>query len=239
MKISSLVITAFLVFCGLGISAQTFSPAFAGYSRKKTTYITMKDGTEHSVFIKNLKFKKGLIDELKVEQASNGKKVKINPEDIDHMYVPPSALAKVAQVTDAMTDINKIQDGELDNTHLDDGYLYMESSNVQVKKKKTQYCMLQLMNPTFSKSVQVYNDPLSNESAGIGVAGINVAGGLAKSYYIKLAGQDTAMRISKKDYKKEMEEIFTDCSKVVGKYSADPKWVEFEQFIFDYTTQCN
>lgn len=236
---SSLFITVFLVFCGLGISAQTFSPAFAGYSRKKTTYITMKDGTEHSVFIKNLKFKKGLIDELKVEQASNGKKVKINPEDISHMYVPPSGLAKVGQVMDAMTDVTKIQDGELDNTHLDDGYLYMESSNVQVSKKKTQYCMLQLMNPTFSKSVQVYNDPYSKESIGLEVGGMTVAGGLEKSYYIKLAGQDTAKRISKKDYKKEMEEIFTGCREVVKEYSADPKWMNFEQFIFDYTTKCN
>ena len=118
--------------------AQTFTPAFQGYSRKKTTYITLKDGSEISVVIKKLFFKKGLIDEIKVVKSSDGKKVKINPADIDHMYVPPSNLAKLSQAMDAATDLTKLQDGELSSEHLDDGYLYMESSNVQVKKNKTQ-----------------------------------------------------------------------------------------------------
>ncbi len=231
--------TVVLLFAGLSVFAQTFAPPFEGYSRKKPTYLTLKDGKEITVYIKSLKFKRGLIDDLKVEQVSNGKKVKINPEEIKHMYVPPSGLAKLAQKLDAAYDLTKIKDGELDDGHLDDGYLYMESSNVQVKKKKTQYCMLQLMNPSFSKGVKVYNDPLASESMSVGVGGMTLAGGLAKSYYIKKAGEDLARRISKKEYKKEMEEIFSECPKVLAKHSEKPRWDEFEQFIFDYSTMCN
>ncbi|WP_339924475.1 hypothetical protein [uncultured Cyclobacterium sp.] len=238
MKIKYLLLVL-CVFIGFSSIAQTFSPAFQGYSRKKTTYITLKDGSELSVVIKKLFFKKGLIDDLKVEKSSDGQKIKINPEDIDHMYVPPSALSKISQKLDASSDLQKIQDNELSGEHLDDGYLYMESSNVQVKKNKTQYCMMQVMNPTFSKKIKVYNDPFAKESASIGFAGMTVAGGLDKSYYIKKNGEDIARRIKKKEYKKDIEELFAECPAVIEKYKDSPKWMEFEEFIYDYSTLCD
>ena len=219
--------------------AQTFSPAFQGFSRKKTTFITLKNGTEMSVVVKKLFFKKGLIDDLKVERSSDGKKVKINPEEIDHMYIPPSTLAKLNQFMDASSDITKLQDNELSSEHLDDGYLYMESSNVQVKKNKTQYCMMQVMNPTFSKKIKIYNDPFAKESASVSFAGMKVAGGLDKSYYIKKNGEDLARRIKKNEYKKDMEELFAECPAVIEKYKDDPKWVDFEQFVYEYSTKCD
>ena len=231
-------LTLVLLIVGFALMAQTFSPPFQGFSRKKTTFITMKDGNEISVIVKKLSFKKGLIDEIKVEPANGGKKIKISPEDIDHMYIPPSAFAKMGQALDAMSDINKIQDGDLNSGHLDDGYLYMESSNVQVKKKKTQYCMLQLMNPTFSGKIKVYNDPFAGETASVGIGGMTVAGGLAKSYYIKKEGEDLARRIKKKEYKQDMAMLFGECKDIVSKYGAEPRWDEFEMFIYDYSTMC-
>lgn len=231
------LITAFSLFIAVATTAQTFAPAFAGFSKKKLTYITLKDGTELEVNIKGLSYKKGLIDDMKIIDEK-GDKVKINPEEISHMYVPPSGMAKLNQWVDAATDVNKIVDNELSSEHLSDGYLYMESCEVQVKKSKTQYCMVQLMNPTFSKKVKVYNDPYSGETAGVGVGGMNVAGGLAKSYYIKVGDNEVARRIKKKEYKKDMETIFTECKDVVKKYGADPSWSEFEKFIFDYSVDC-
>jgi hypothetical protein len=231
------LIAAFSLMLAMATTAQTFAPAFNGFSKKKPTYITLKDGTELTVNLKSLKYKKGLIDDLKIIDE-NGEKVKINPEEISHMYVPPSNIAKFNQMVDAATDVTKIADNELSSEHLKDGYLYMESSNVQIKKKKTQYCMLQLMNPAFSKMVKVYNDPYAAESASVGVGGMTVAGGLDKSYYIKIEGEDVAKRIKKKEYKKDMEEIFTKCPDVVSKYGADPSWSEFEQFIYEYTIKC-
>ena len=235
MKHKYLLLVAFLFF-GLAAQAQTFAPAFQGFSHKKTTYITLKNGDEISCMIKKLFFKKGLIDELKVVTASDGKKVKINPEDIDHMYVPPSNLAKLTQKMDAATDLTKIRDNELSSEYLDDGYLYMESSKVQIKKKKVQVCMLQVMNPTFSKEIKVYNDPFAKETASVGVGGMTLAGGLDKSYYIKKTGEDVAKRIKKKEYKKDMDELFGEKPELISKYGADPKWSEFEKFIYDYST---
>ena len=231
------LITAFSLLIAVATTAQTFAPGFNGFSKKKPTYITLKDGTEMTVNIKGLKFKKGLIDDMKIIDNS-GNKVKINPEEISHMYVPPSGLAKLNQLVESATDVTKIVDNELSSEHLNDGYLYMESCEVQVKKSKTQHCMVQLMNPTFSKMVKVYNDPYAAESAGIGYGGVTVAGGLDKSYYIKVGDNEVARRIKKKEYKKDMDEIFTECKDVVKKFGADPKWAEFEQFIYEYTIKC-
>ena len=237
MKNKHLFTLLFVLFTS-SVFAQTFAPAFGGFSRKKPTYITMKDGTENTVYIKSLKFKKGLIDELKVTDSATEKKVKLNPEDIDFMYIPPSALGKIAQKMDAMGDLSKIQDGELSSEHLNDGYLYMESSNVQIKKK-TQYCMMQLMNPTFSGQIKVYNDPFAKESASVGIGGMTVAGGLDKSYYIKKKGEDVAQLIKKKDYKRDMETLFSECPAVIEKYGDNPQWSDFEKFIYDYSTMCD
>ncbi len=238
MKNIKTILTIVFTLAVFSLMAQTFSPAFQGFSRKKPTFITMKDGSEITVTIKNLKFKRGLIDEMKVAPVTGKKKIKLNPEDISHMYVPPSALAKLGQALDAATDLTKIQDGELDSGHLDDGYLYMESANVQVKKKKQQYCMLQLMNPTFSSAIKVYNDPFAGESISVGVGGMTVAGGLAKSYYIMKASEDVAKKIKKKEYKNDMDMLFGECSDLLSKYGANPKWTEFEMFIFNYSTMC-
>ncbi|MTI21639.1 hypothetical protein E1176_11465 [Fulvivirga sp. RKSG066] len=114
----------------------------------------------------------------------------------------------------------------------------MESSKVQVKKKKVQDCMLQVMNPTFSKKITVYYDPFAGETASIGVGGMTLAGGLAKSYYIKKDGEEIAKRIKKKEYKKDMEELFGECPELISKYGENPDWSEFEQFIYDYSTMC-
>ncbi|MBL3658370.1 hypothetical protein [Fulvivirga sediminis] len=230
----TMALIAFLV----SAQAQTFSPAFHGFSKKKTTYITKKDGTELTGRLKSLSWKKGLIKEIKFEDIEAGKKVKIKPEDIDHMYVPPSAMAKLAQKMDAATDLTKIRDNELSSEHLEDGYLYMESSKVQIKKKKVMDCMLQVVNPTFSGKIKVYNDPFAKESAAIGVGGMTLAGGLDKSYYIKKEGETIAKKIRKKDYKKDMAELFPECPELLSKYAANPDWSEFEKFIYDYSTMC-
>lgn len=99
--------------------------------------------------------------------------------------------------------------------------------------------MVQLMNPTFSKKIKVFNDPFSKESASIGVGGMTFAGSLDKSYYIKKDGEKIARRIKKKDYKNDIATLFSECPAVVEKYSDNPGWAEFEQFIYDYSTSCD
>lgn len=115
----------------------------------------------------------------------------------------------------------------------------METSEVQIKKKKRQYFILQLINASFCEKIKIYNDPFSAKTTMIEFKGVTLAGGLDKSYYIKKKGEAIARKIRKKEYKKDIAKLFSEWPHVVSKYSDFPRWNEFEIFIFDYSTICN
>lgn len=224
-----------LIFSWSSTLAQKLSPAFDGVSHKKTAYITLDDGTELKGNIKDLDYKKGLIEDIKMKDLE-GKKIKIKPEKIKHMYLPISALAKINKVLDVMHDAQQWESTDIDNDIINKGYAYFEKSTVKIKKK-TRTLMLQLRNPSFCKKIKIYHDPLARETMGIGVAGITVAGGLDKSYYVK-KGDDPAYKLKKKDYNEEFKLFYSDCKKVMDTYSSSPKWKDFVTHVFEYTKGC-
>ena len=63
--------------CSLNLQAQELMRPFAGYSKKKVAYITMDDGTKIQANLKDFKYKKGLIEVIKLKDISGGKKQKI------------------------------------------------------------------------------------------------------------------------------------------------------------------
>ena len=100
MKPTNVFALMAMLFIALNpLSAQNFlAPSFT-YSHDKIAYLTMDDGTQHEVYIKKIKREKGLIEEMKVEDA-NGKKVKIKPEEIKIMYLPQSGWDKMTKGMD-------------------------------------------------------------------------------------------------------------------------------------------
>lgn len=217
------------------LSAQRFIEPSYGFSEKKISYITMADGTEIECNLKKIKFEKGLIEELKVFNLE-GDKIKIKPEEIKHMYLPPSGLSKLAKVDDFMSDATLWDEDKLDGDLIGFGYVYFEQSKVKISKKKTEVLILQLLNPHFSNKIKVYDDPFSKETASVGVGGFKVAGGLAKSYYVKRA--DVAVKLKKKEYKEEFPMYFKSCKAVLNKYKKDIDWSDFVTHIYTYATDC-
>jgi len=96
--------------------------------------------------------------------------------------------------------------------------------------------LLQLVNPSFGKKIRVYNDPWAGETASVGVAGIKVAGGNEKSYYVK-NGDEVAYRIKKKEYSKQYKKLYNNCKAVSKKYPK-VKWDDFAKHIAEFTTEC-
>lgn len=234
-KMKNLTLVCLLFAMATTLSAQSFLQPFEGVSRKKPSYVTLKDGTELEGTIKSLDRKKGLIEEIKIEM--DGKKKKIAAEDIKHMYLPASNFAKLMNASEKVTDATKWESGDLDEEHLKNGYAYFEFAAVQIKKKKRDL-LLQLVNPNFANGIRVYHDPFARETAGIGVAGIQVAGGLEKSYYVK-KGDDVAIRLKKKDYDEQFKPFFGDCASVVKIAGGDdPKWADFPKHTYEYNTNC-
>lgn len=219
-----------VVFFTKGEAQQLLSPSY-NYSHKKTAYISLIDGKEIKGTLKDIDRKKGLIKFVKIEDG-NGQKHKLKAASIKDMYLPPSGLDKLGKALDFLLDVQKWNDEKLDQDLLNQGYVYFENTNVKIKKKEMTLLM-QLLNPSFSKKVKVYHDPLAKETMSVGVGSVTVAGGKAKSYFLKV-GDDAAYKLEKKRYKKEFVPLWKKCDAVVKKYT-EIKWNELTQHIIDYT----
>ena len=224
---SMLLMTAMFV----QTNAQELLSPSTTFSHKKTAYITLQDGTEIQGNIKDIDRKKGLIDFIKIKDAS-GKKHKLKPEDVKFMYLPPSGLDKLSKGLNFLNDASKWNDEKLNSDFLSQGYIYFEQADVKIKKKD-RTLLMQLLNPGFSKTVKIYHDPFAKETAGLGVAGIKVAGGIAKSYYISKNGNQ-AFKLKKKDYKKEFVPFWNKCKKVINDYPKQ-KWSDLTKHVITYT----
>lgn len=229
-----IVFTMLTVWCALQLSmAQQFLTPFYTFSDDKISYVTLKDGKEIQGNIKDLDRKKGLIKKVEIKDL-DGKKLKLKPEDISHMYLPPSGLSKLVATMDFLHDAQKWDNKDLNADIIGKGYVYFEQSDVLIKKKK-RTMLMQLLNPSFSSVVKVYHDPFAKETASFGVAGVTLAGGHDKSYYIKK--DNVAYLLKKKDYDEEFDLLFKSCPAVKEKF-AKVKWSEFANHVFEASQAC-
>lgn len=220
-----------LFLCAIGAqSQQLLSPSF-GFSKKKTSYITLADGTELNGTIKDIDRDKGLIKYIKIKDGA-GKKHKLKSEEIKFMYLPPSGFDKLQKATDFLSDANKWNDEKLNQDFISQGYIYFELADVKIKKKNKKLLM-QLLNPGFSKVVKIYHDPYAKETMAVGVGGVKLAGGNAKSYYVSKEN-NPAFKLKKKDYKKEFMPLWNSCKKLISDFK-DQKWNNLVKHVITYS----
>ncbi len=226
------LIVLFLLITG-SLNAQDFLRPFETISHKKPTYLTMADGNEIEGTVKKLDKKRGLIEEIRI--MVDGSKKTYDIETIDFAYFPQSGWDKFAKASDFLNDAQQWKKGPVDKDRMKDGYAYFEKANVIVKKKEMTLLM-QLLNPMNCGKLKVYHDPFAMETAGIGFGGIQVAGGDDKSYYLSKDGE-TAVRFTKKNFRKEFEAYFADCPEVVKEYMEAP-WRQFSEIVNKYNDVC-
>lgn len=228
LKITALAVL-FIAFTTVK-AQQLLTPSFS-YSGKKTSYITLVDGSEVQGTIKDIDREKGLIEYIKIEDGA-GKKHKLDAEDIKFMYLPPSGVDKLSQKTAFLTDAKKWNNEKLNQDLLSQGFVYFELADVKIKKKESKLLM-QLLNPDFSKYVKIYHDPFAKKTMSVGVAGVDVVGGIAKSYYISKEGAP-AFKIEKKAYNEEFIPLWKSCSSLMEKYPT-AEWNELVEHIIAFT----
>lgn len=215
--------------------SQEFLQPSETFSHKEIVYITLADGKEVQGTIHDIDRKKGLIEEIVIRDGNN-KKVTYKPEDIKFMYLMPNNFSKLGNAFEAITEVNNATDQKLDNALLGKGYVYFENVPVMVKKKRFTLLM-QLLNPSFSSKIKVYDNPRAKETMKIGIGSFSVAGGIDKSYYVSKDGE-VAYKLEKSDYKDAFKPMFQSCSSLIDKYGKDVVWRDFEKHVFEYTTQC-
>ena len=201
------------------------------FSKKKTAYVTLMDGTEITGNVKDFDRKKGVTDFIKIK-GDDGKTYKLDAEEIHHAYFYPTALSKLASFYDDM----KVQHWhkDLNEDMFENGYVYLEQTEVKIKKK-TRNLLVQLLNPHFSEGIKIYFDPLAKETMSVGIGPMSV-GGDAKSYFVKKNGANVAIKLKKKDYDEEFNGFFGGCDAIV--IDGKPRWSELAEHAYTYGQEC-
>ena len=235
MKKTILLIAAISCF-SLVSFAQTFIPAFDRFSGKEIAYIYLEDGSKVEGTIDDLDRKKGLIEEVTILPTGQKKKQTFAPKDIKTMYLPASGFNKLNSSLDQTFNAQKWKSNDVNMEIINKGYAYFEKVKVNIKKD-TEDLLMQMVNPSFSSKVKVFHDPLAQESMRFGVAGITMAGGDDKSYFLQV-GNTIAKKIKKKEYDDEYLNLFKDCPALLQKIKDDHRWVNFDKHLLEYTTSC-
>lgn len=217
---------------------QYFSKPMELFSVKKTSYLTLSDGSEIEGTLKRLKRKKGLIESVKIKNG-DGEVVEFPAADIAQMYLPESAINAMGSILDEAFDATQWDNSSLNAEYLKDGYAFFEATNTQIRKKKEGIVLLQLLNPAFSSKVKVYHDPFAAETNSLSLGGIEVAGGVDKSYFVK-KGDEKAERVMKKNYEDYEKMLYGDCQKMKNYLKKQKRlsWSDFPEHVFTYAKDC-
>ncbi len=221
--------------CSMTISilshAQNLITPSYTFSKKKEAHLKLEDGRDIKGKIKDIDRKKWMIEAIKIKDE-HGKTHKFEAEDIQYMYLMPSGFDKLSKAIDKATDVQKWKERNIDSELIQQGYAYFEKADVMIKKKR-ETLMMQLLNPGYSKEVKIYHDPWAKETSSVGMGGITVAGGHAKSYYIQM-GIIAARKVTKKNYKKEFTILWGQCDSMASSFE-NPKWSDLAEHAITYS----
>ncbi|WP_337043434.1 hypothetical protein [Emticicia sp. 17c] len=226
-----------LLLCLFGcttLTAQVFTPAFDLFSVKEVAYINLENGTLIEGIMKAVNRKNGLITSVVLTPTGTNKKLKINSEEILNMYLPISSFNKFDNA------VNRAFNKHIKGINIeitDHGYAYFEKTKV-VKKNEIEELLLQLVNPSFSDKIKVYDIPLSKQTTSTEIGGIGIELNENKAYFVKV-GEATAVKLRKKDYDEAYTALYKDCPVLVNNLKDDHRWSKFGEHLWTYTKQCN
>jgi len=230
-------IFAMLLMSAPLLNAQDFLDGATMFSHSKEAHFTLKTGETITAFVDNVKRKKGLISSIEIKDAA-GKKTVLSPDKVKHMYLPPTGYDKFLRATDIANTATKWdRDQSAHAQYIKGGYVYFEHTDVMVKKKKMSM-MMQVINPGFADGIKVYFNPLAQETGGIGVQGIQVTGGDDRSCYFK-KGDKTAYLIDKKNYSKEVKNLYGDCPELAKAFENKFRWADAAKHVAFYSEKCS
>jgi len=235
-------LAAFLVATVSIVTAQDekvdmlmFEPVFNSYSPNVVSRVILENGTVVEGFRDDVDRKKGQIYYVKLKDSITGEKKEFNATEIKEMYLFPGGFEKFNKKANYIFDARRWESRDLQADLIDKGFIFFKKHNVSLKNKKDEReLLMQLVNPKFSSVIEVYGDPMAKKTTGLGIAGVNVAGGLAKSYYFKKG--DNIFWLEKKNLEDYYDDLFGDNSAFMAKYpKKSSKWKELGEYVFMYT----
>jgi hypothetical protein len=210
--------------------AQTFLPAIERFSGKKEGFLVTAKGDTTKFILDDLDRKKGLIVNVSGKDM-NGKKFEYKADQIKFLALAPADFGKYAAFSEGTGSVLRASKTDFKQINRDLIFFYQEYLE---DKKRT--VLVQQVNPGFDNNIKVYSDPFAKQTTGVAVAGMQMTGGMDKSYYVNYKGK--TIRLYKKDYDKKFKEYFGSCPELNAKYK-NGAWRDFAEHLFFYDQSCN
>ena len=211
------------------VVCQELLPPLERFSTKKEGYLIKNDGTRLDFVLSDLDRKKGLI--INVEgKTTDGKKFALKADEIKELAIPPSDWAKFAALDNSTRSIAKMNRTNAREFNRELVYFFQEY--IEDRKIKA---LMQLLNPDFSTRIMIFHDPWATETMGVGVMGVQLTGGIDKSFYLKAEGK--TKRFFKKDYDDDFKKLFRSCPELMKKYK-DFAWRDLGKHVFFFDSEC-
>jgi hypothetical protein len=224
------LLSAFFLLTLTNVFCQQFLPPVERFSTKKAGYLITIEGKRIDFILDDLDRKKGLIIKVEGKPTDGGKKFVLKADQIKELAIPGSDFAKFAALSESTKSIAKMKRTNTKEFNRELVYFFQE----YLEDRKIT-ALMQIINPDFSSKIVVYHDPFASETMGLSVGGIQVTGGIDKSYYFKIAGK--TQRYFKKDYDDDFKKIFASCADLLTKYK-DFAWRDLPLHLFFFDTEC-
>lgn len=246
-----IVLVAFLLVSSLGFAqkeekvkyekakikemeAYLFEEVFMSVNNKKASTVVLKDGKVVKGYFKDIDRKKGQISNIEVKDSVSGKVEAFDAAQILELYLAPNGFEKGMKAFKNATNIRSLATKDMKKA-TNKELVYFKNQMVSLKNKKEQKeYLMQLINPDFSSIIQVYGDPNAKETAGVGFGGMQMGGGLIKSYYVKKG--DKIFWLHKDDFKDYYNELFGDNAEFMKQYPLNSvEWDYLSYLVYEYT----
>ncbi|MFK7050168.1 MULTISPECIES: hypothetical protein [Flavobacterium] len=211
-----------------------FEETFVSVNNKKTSTIILKDGRSIIGYFEDINRKKGQIKEVEVKDSVTGKVETFDASKISELYLSPSGTEKFRKAMKNFTNIRSLSRKDHKKV-IDKETVFYKNQLVSLKNKKEQKeYLMQLINPTFNSSIEVYGDPNASETQAVAIGGMRMGGGVIKSYYIKKG--EKMIWLHKDEFKETYNDLFGDNAEFMKSYPLDSvKWDYLSFLIYEYT----
>jgi hypothetical protein len=215
------------------LSAQGFIVPVEEVPHSNEGYIIQTDGTRLEGTIKSYEMTEGIKAVTMVDE--NGEKLKIVAANIKELGVKSTGLVKMELMAESTETIKKFTKADFDEIAKREYIIYQQAL---MPGKKNKYALLQLLNPSFDSRIKVFQDPFAVETNGISIGAASITGEVDKSYLF-VKDNKRAFKVKKGSYKKDFDDIFGDCSKMMMAYGGEKtKFKNAAEHVWVYDHAC-
>ncbi len=216
-----------------------FNEGFNTASPKKISTVILKDNNEYQGFSKSWQKDRGQILSITIEDAETKEIRKFEANDIAEMYLYADDAEKSVKAAKFVSNIRNYNTKKFRKQTSDEPIHFVNQTVSLKNKKENKEFLMQVINPDFDKTIQVYHDPFASATATTGFAGAPAfGGGVIKSYYVKKGNK--VMWLHKDDFSDNYDFLFSDNAEFMKKYPKKyAEWDYFSFFVNEYTEMQN